>query len=239
MSENGGAFGHSSLRIDMRQLRLLTHRIQGAFPVDLAQNPYLASQILDQDLLAVPRFPLFRICDTSATYTLTNTYTGSKDLLAAIPAIQMVKNGSDFAPSTATEWFLTLAETSPFYRLQHRVARLRPVARRAQRQRDAEYQRGPTRGSCGDLTPWPASDNGRLSNNFAGLDTHLDVYSGTLQPHLASGDYSGHHWSSNEAPADFSVSATFQLDDDANRVVCVFFRCSRLNKSLIFTLQWQ
>lgn len=49
------------------------------------------------------------------------------------------------------------------------------------------------------LDPWPTSDNGgyRLSNNFTGPDMHLDVYSGTLQPHLASGDFSGQHWTPN------------------------------------------
>ena len=41
--------------------------------------------------------------------------------------------------------------------------------------------------------PWSSGSGYRLSSDFTDLGMHLGVYSDTLEPHLASGDFTGQH----------------------------------------------
>ncbi|KAI8631515.1 hypothetical protein F5Y19DRAFT_424049 [Xylariaceae sp. FL1651] len=154
--------------------------------------------------------------DTSTVYTLTNAYTARFKVLAVAPsgpAVQMDATGSGFAPSASAEWFLTMAEASPFYRL-HTISLGEGQSLDVLNDNGTSsinLQMAATGASTGQywrFDAWSASDGGgyRLSNNFTGLDMHVDVYSDTLQPHLAIDDTSsGQRWTFNPAPTDFSV----------------------------------
>ncbi|KAK0738845.1 carbohydrate-binding module family 13 protein, partial [Schizothecium vesticola] len=139
---------------------------------------------------------------TGVPYALTNAYTGTVKFLA-IPsdsgAPQMVAS-SDAALPASAQWFLTATDVDPFYYL-HTVATGEGKALDVINDNGTSSVRlhlvgtGRFTGQYWRFDPWSASGGEyRLSNNFTGPDRHLDVYSDTLEPHLASGDYSGQHW---------------------------------------------
>ncbi|KAI1325179.1 hypothetical protein F5Y16DRAFT_276097 [Xylariaceae sp. FL0255] len=152
--------------------------------------------------------------DTAVVYTLTNGYTGSSDVFAVDSSgtdLQMTATGSGFSPSQYAEWFLTPVDVSPFYRLQ-------TIALGEDYSLDVLNDNGTSSinlqiASTGQYTgqfwrfdAWSGTDGGgyRISNNFTGLNMYIDVYSGTLQPHLDTGDYSGQHWTLNAAHAGYT-----------------------------------
>lgn len=147
--------------------------------------------------------------DTSEFYLLTNSYSGAGLILAVSPSDSSTLTMSSLSSdSSYTEWFFTLTDISPFYRL-HTVSG--GLGEALDVVNDAGTSSinlhmtstGQYSGQYWRLDPWPASDAGggyQLSNNFTGLAMHLDVYSDTLQPHLANGDTTGQHWTLNIAP---------------------------------------
>ncbi len=148
--------------------------------------------------------------DTTKTYVLTNAYTGPDQYLGV--SSSGPEMDSDEGDST-TQWIFTAASTSPFYYLH-------TISEGTKQSLDVINDNGTSSiylqmSSTGQRTGqfwrfdlW-GDGTRRLSNNFTGVDMHLDVFSDTLLPHLASGDYSGQHWSLAEViPAASSSSVT-------------------------------
>ncbi len=138
--------------------------------------------------------------DVTGQYVLTNSFTvTNKQMAADTSALTMdTYDGT----SQSGQWFLTPADSPPFYRLH-------TVAAGSGQSLDVLNDAGTasihlTMAATGQFTgqywrldTWASGASGypyRLSNNFTGPDMHLDVYSDTLEPHLASGDYTGQHW---------------------------------------------
>jgi hypothetical protein len=155
--------------------------------------------------------------NTSIIYTLTNAYTGTRKFLAVDASgssLQMVDAGSNSLPPVSAEWFLTRANSPPYYHL-HALSLGQSKAI------DVINDNGPSSinlqmaatglysGQNWRFDPWTAGTGGgyRLSNLFTGLNMHLDVYSDSLLPHLASGDYSGQHWTLTPAPVAMGLQA--------------------------------
>ncbi|KAH8827605.1 hypothetical protein DL96DRAFT_1599628 [Flagelloscypha sp. PMI_526] len=125
--------------------------------------------------------------DASQVYLLTNNYTGSGRYLAS-------------CISTQARWYLTPAQ-GVFYNL-HTVDGGQGYSLDVLNDAGTSSIRlimTQTAGTSGQLWRFDVwSSFGipdyRLSNNFTGVDMHLDVYSDTLEPHLANGDHTGQHW---------------------------------------------
>lgn len=141
--------------------------------------------------------------DTSRDFILTNSYTGS-DTALDCSSSDGTLGMSLVDPSVADSqrWFVATTDISPFYRLH-------TIFLGTSQSLDVINDNGTNSiylhmtgtgqytGQYWRFDPWPSGDAGggyRLSNNFTGPDMHLDVYSDTLQPHLADGDYTGQHW---------------------------------------------
>ncbi|KAJ2990590.1 hypothetical protein NUW58_g2871 [Xylaria curta] len=124
----------------------------------------------------------------------------------------MATTGSSSPAPSSAQWFLTPTDEPPFYRL-HSTAlgegqSLDVVNDNGTSSINVQMAAtGNYSGQYWRFDQWPADPAGtyRLTNNFTGIRMNLDVYSNTLQPHLASGDHSGQHWTLNPAPAVFSV----------------------------------
>ncbi|KAK1753997.1 hypothetical protein QBC47DRAFT_429463 [Echria macrotheca] len=142
-------------------------------------------------------------------FALTNAFTGPTKFLG-IPsssgsnAPQMISSSDPVPPSNA-QWFLTDAniDTSFPYFYLHTVAAGSGQALDVVNDNGTASVKlhlvdtGRYTGQFWRFDAWGSGSAGggyRLSNNFTGLDVHLDVYSDTLEAHLAGGDYSGQHW---------------------------------------------
>ncbi|EPS38023.1 hypothetical protein H072_8251 [Dactylellina haptotyla CBS 200.50] len=152
--------------------------------------------------------------DTSKTYVLTNSFTGPLKALSissgstSLSMADVVTGGTD-----TQEWLATSAGISGYYRLH--IASLGTsqsldvindngvdsinVYMTATGQYTGQYWRFDT---------WSSGGGYRLSNNFTGLDLHLDVYSDTLQAFLATGDHTGQHWTLGTPAATLAPSTT-------------------------------
>ncbi|KAK3360625.1 carbohydrate-binding module family 13 protein, partial [Lasiosphaeria hispida] len=141
--------------------------------------------------------------DTTSTYSLTNSYTGPEKLLAIstsdskTPQMLAVPN----SPASNAQWFLRATDYAPFYYL-HTIRGGTGKALDVINDNDTSSRHlilantGLYTGQFWRFDEWPSGGPYayRLSNNFTGPDMHLDVYSDTLEPHLASDDASGQHW---------------------------------------------
>jgi hypothetical protein len=153
--------------------------------------------------------------DTSGVYFLFNSYTDDAYILAVSPTGSSLVMADAPSDAGSAKWFLSTADVEPFYRI-HTV--LGGTGQSLDVINDAGTSSislhmtgtGSYTGQFWRLDYWPGSGNSdypyRLSNNFTGVDMHLDVYSDTLEPHLASGDYSGQHWALS--PDSASVTST-------------------------------
>lgn len=146
--------------------------------------------------------------NTSATYILSNLFLGAGKLLA-VPSTngnsepEMLSSTSG-SPSSDAQWFLTPTNMDPFYRLHTRSggeSLSLDVVNSGGASGSTDLQMAPTGEYSGQLwrfDEWPSSSNTpfryRLSNNFTGLDKHLDTYSDTFVPFLGDGDHTGQHW---------------------------------------------
>jgi hypothetical protein len=161
--------------------------------------------------------------DTSATYTLTNMFLGPGKLLAVPAADGNTKPGmlstspNENKPPPDAQWFLTSTNIDPFYRLHTRSggeALSLDVINDAGASGSIDLHLAPTGQYSGQywrFDEWPADGTPfryRLSNNFTGLDKHLDVYSDTLVPHLAGGDFTGQHWNLGAVKVETSATGT-------------------------------
>jgi len=153
--------------------------------------------------------------DTTATYTLSNSYTGEGRLLAINPTDNttphLLAPSSLTSPPTHAQWFLTVSDIAPFYHLHtlaggpSRFLDVKDSSMGLLRLTEPDTQLAP--GQFWRFDIWEdasVGDNGgegvnyiyRLSNNLTGLDRHLDVYGDTLGPHLANGGRyaTGQYW---------------------------------------------
>ncbi|KAI1124163.1 hypothetical protein F5Y10DRAFT_36979 [Nemania abortiva] len=151
--------------------------------------------------------------DTSRIYSLTNAYTESGKVLSADSprsSLQMREVVSGAAPSASAQWFLTPTTLSPFYRL-HTTSLGEGMSLDVLNDNGTSSvglhmaATGDYSGQYWRFDPWATGGGYRLSNNFTGPAMHLDVYSDTLQAHLASDDHTGQHWTLSPAPAVVSV----------------------------------
>jgi len=150
--------------------------------------------------------------DTISFYTLTNAFTGPGKFLAISTADSKTPQilATTEAPPTNAQWFLRATDVAPFYYL-HTAAGGREKALDVINDGDKStsiYLRlsdtAMAAGQFWRFDEWPSSGpyNYRLTNNFTGPDMHLDVFSDTLEPHLASGDASGQRWKAEAVLAD-------------------------------------
>ncbi|KAK0653119.1 hypothetical protein B0T16DRAFT_435556 [Cercophora newfieldiana] len=147
--------------------------------------------------------------DTSATYTLSNMFTGPGKLLA-VPSDPgsgtkpELLSATTNTPPNHAQWFLTSTDLDPFYRL-HTVSGGESlsldVINSGGESASSDLHMAATGRYSGQywrFDEWQASDGTsfiyRISNNFTGLEKHLDVYSDTLVPFLTGGDFTGQHW---------------------------------------------
>jgi len=140
--------------------------------------------------------------DTSKQYTLKNIFTGPSKALsvsASDGATLEMKPASDNGPENQ-QWFLTDTDVSPFYRL-HTVSGGKGLALDVINDKGTASitmhmtGTGQYSGQHWRFDPWSGGTGYRLSNNFTGLEKHLDVYSDTLVPFLGTDDHTGQHWS--------------------------------------------
>lgn len=158
--------------------------------------------------------------NTSVIYTLTNSFTGATKFLAVDASgssLVMVNGDSNSIPPISARWFLTTDNTPPYYHL-HTLSLGQGKALDVLNDHgtsSTNLQMAATGYYSGQLwrfDQWQTGGGGyRLSNSFTGLGMHLDVYSDTLLPHLASGDYSGQHWTLTPAPVTLGVKAPSEV----------------------------
>jgi hypothetical protein len=148
----------------------------------------------------------------SKRYVLANAYTQAQRYLAistdfttvimqaVTTTSQLSSAASDSEIPKNQQWFFTETSIPPFYRL-HTVSGGTNRALDIRRDTDTDsihlrmVDTGTATGQYWRLDAWDGGSDFRLSNNYTGLEMHLDVYSDTLEPHLAKGDLSGQHWS--------------------------------------------
>lgn len=150
--------------------------------------------------------------DASKTYMFTNAYTQSPKALAAITgSSSVVMQGTAADVPKNQQWFLSATSLPPFYRL-HTVAGGADLALDILNDSGTGSTglrmtgTGTATGQYWRFDSWDGGSDFRLSNNYTGLDMHLDVYSDTLEPHLAPGDLSGQHWTLTEVRAASSTT---------------------------------
>ncbi|KAL7808664.1 hypothetical protein V8C26DRAFT_423368 [Trichoderma gracile] len=151
---------------------------------------------------------------TGRIYVLKNSFTAAAKILALTntgsPSLSMIDAGS---VSPDSLWFLTPTHTPRFYRL-HTIANgvkqsLDVINDNGVQSVNLELATtGEYSGQYWRFDDWHTIPTYpyRLSNNFTGLNAHLDVYSDTFEAHLAGGDYTGQHWAL--VPADTVVVTT-------------------------------
>ncbi|KAF2111511.1 hypothetical protein BDV96DRAFT_184254 [Lophiotrema nucula] len=134
--------------------------------------------------------------DLSSKYILTNAYTLSSKQLAS-NGDQIFMDG--VGNTDSHQWYLTSTTLSSYYRL-HTVANGDTESLDVLNDNGTSstslqfYQTGSYQGQYWRLDDW-GDGTFRLSNEYTGLDMHLDTYSGTLEPFLGDGDHTGQHWS--------------------------------------------
>ncbi|KAL6854486.1 hypothetical protein J3F83DRAFT_718798 [Trichoderma novae-zelandiae] len=141
--------------------------------------------------------------NTSRIYVLKNSFTAAAKILALTgtsdTSLSMI-DAKSVNPNSL--WFLTPTHAPHSYRL-HTIANgvkqsLDVVNDNGVQSVDLHLATtGEYSGQFWRFDEWHANDAAfpyRLSNNFTGPSSHLDVYSDTLVAHLAGGDYTGQHW---------------------------------------------
>ena len=145
--------------------------------------------------------------DLKSLYTLTNAYTlTSLELASSNNQVVMESPKND--PSH--RWYVAATTVPSYYRLHTEASGddyWLDVNNTDGLNSINLYISGPgtTPGQLWRIDTW-GDGTFRLSNNFTGLDMHLDIYSDTHVPHLASGEYSGQHWLFNKVSSSSSAS---------------------------------
>lgn len=139
--------------------------------------------------------------DTSRIYVLKNSYTAANKILALSTSGTSLLMVDAHSVSPNALWFLTPTNRSNYYRL-HTIANgvkqsLDVINDGVENVNLHMDDTGNYSGQYWRFDNWSAGGQAypyRLSNNFTGLDKHLDVYSDTFVAHLAGGNLTGHHW---------------------------------------------
>jgi hypothetical protein len=161
--------------------------------------------------------------DLVSKYILTNAYNGpTKPLVSSSSndSATIDQYNSTFATDTKRQWYLSTGEYVGFYHLH-------TVAQGDGKSLDVFNDKGVNSTGLtfaasgffsGQLWRFDQWTDGkyRLSNNFTGVDMHLDVFSDTLGLHLASGEASGQHWSFNQYIVSSSSSSTFSASSTSS-----------------------
>jgi hypothetical protein len=151
--------------------------------------------------------------EISSKYIVTNAFSGpTKALVSQSTSDQISIDSSADPTDTKRQWYMSVAEYAGFYRLH-------TTATGDSKSLDVLNDNGvnsitlqfATSGLfTGQFWRFDKWDDGtyRLSNNFTGVDKHLDVYSNTLLPYLGTGDLSGQHWTFSKYAASSSSSSS-------------------------------
>lgn len=136
--------------------------------------------------------------DTSYYYRLTNDYTGLSKALDVIPDGSGALQIADAGAFSGQYWRFVRLFDGPKYALRTLYLgdafSLDVINDQGTDSRIVHLAAtGAYTGQYWTLTAW-GDGSYRLSNDFTGLDKHLDVYNDTLQPMLDTGNHSGQHW---------------------------------------------
>jgi hypothetical protein len=151
--------------------------------------------------------------EISSKYIVTNAFSGStKALVSQSTSDQITIDTSADPTDTKRQWYMSAAEYAGFYRL-HTTANGDGKSLDVLNDNGVNsitVQFATTGYFTGQFWRFDRWDDGtyRLSNNFTGVDKHLDVYSNTLQPYLGTGDLSGQHWTFSKYGASSSSSSS-------------------------------
>lgn len=150
--------------------------------------------------------------DTSKSYVLTNNYTTTRYHLGAkLPdhvLMKAFKSSSQPEPRKPPDrWLFANTDRPGYYRLHSeetgfdKSSSLDVINDNGTNSLHVHLAKtGRYSGQYWRLDDW-GDGTYKLTNTFTGRDRHLDVYSDTLQPHLAPGNCTGQHWTLEAVPA--------------------------------------
>jgi len=155
---------------------------------------------------------------TEGTYSLSNSYKGMSYLLAVsekdTSTLVMTRYSPGHDVPASAQWFATVAEDPPYYRL-HTASGGSGLSLDVLNENGTSSVSlhmtgtGNWAGQRWRFDTWPDDSYPfRLSNSYTGLGAHLDVYSDTLEAHLAQGEATGQYWAWNPVPVSIPGSTS-------------------------------